>query len=231
MKLKLLYQTTIALLSTLTGLFLAGFMMVHFFGVSLINFGEPALNWYTKHLDKTNWFIVAAVLLVIFVFIVHMINGFKIMWRYLGHLPEVHAYVADMKYRDSYLWYLQFVTGILLAIFATTHLAVACFFSGHTITTVAYIREQFQSGSYWMSMAILLGALVFHIVCGLRNVIIKYDLVANFVGLFNKKIGPRYSFQLKPELVAVYQTRVFYTLFIFGIALFSLGLHNLFLLQ
>ena len=207
MRILLLWNTFLSLLATLSGLFLVGFMSVHFLGVSLINFGDDALNWYTAHLDKSNIFIVLAVLAVILVFLVHMINGFRVMWRYFRHLPEVHTYVGNMKYKDSFLWYIHFLTGILLAIFVTVHLTIACFAGSHTVTTVNIIREQLADPRYLTVMGILLAVLITHGVCGIRNIIIKYNL-------FEK-----------------YRTIIFYGLAFLGLGLFALGLNNLYLLQ
>ena len=207
MRIKLLWKTFLANWQTISGLFLFGFMTVHFFGVSLINIGEKALNWYTAHLDKSNWIIVALVLVVLIVALFHMLNGFKIMWPYIKNPSKVHAYVLGMGYFDSFLWFVHFVSGAIVAVGLTAHILIACLLGSHTITTVDIIREQFQSQSYWLAMAVFLVALVVHMMIGIHSVIIKYDFLPK------------------------YRKWIFYALTTAGFLLFALGLNNLFLLR
>ena len=207
MRIKLLWKTFLANWQIISGVFLVSFMTVHKFGVSLINAGENALNWYTAHLDKSNWIIVAAVLVVLMVALFHMFGGFKIMWPYIKSPSKVHAYVLGMGYFDSFLWFAHFVSGAIVAVGLTAHILIACLLGSHTITTVDIIREQFQSQTYWYTMVVFLMALVVHMTIGVRNVIIKWDLL------------PKYR---KWILIA---------LAIGGFLLFALGLNNLFLLQ
>ena len=207
-KLKLLWLTFKANWQSLSGFFLFLFMCVHFFGVSLINFGICALNWYTKHLDKSNTLIVGAVFLVLVVAFFHMIGGCSIILDYLRHPKQTWRMIKDMNYTQMTLWGLNFFVAIpILMLGLITHIIVACITSGHDITTAAYIQEQFQSNMYWFTMAALLGGLVYHMMSGTRKIIITYNLWEK------------------------YQTKIFYGLVVFGIALFSLGLHNLFLLK
>jgi len=207
MRIKLLWKTFLANWQTISGLFLFGFMTVHFFGVSLINIGEKALNWYTAHLDKSNWIIVVAVLMVLVVALLHMLNGFKIMWPYIKSPSKVHAYVLGMGYFDSFLWFAHFVSGAIVATGLTAHILIACLLGLHTITTVAIIREQFQSQSYWLAMGVFLMALVVHMMIGMHSVIIKYDFLPK------------------------YRKWIFLALAIGGFMLVTLGLNNLFLLR
>jgi succinate dehydrogenase/fumarate reductase cytochrome b subunit len=205
MRIKLIWQTFKAHFQMITGIILLGFITAHMIGVSLINFGPDWLDAYTKHLDKSNVIIVLLVLFFVAVLIAHMINGFRLMWPYMRQFPKVLKYVKNMNYSNSYLWFFHYLAGPLIAVLVLIHLGVACFFSGHTITTAVIIKDQLQNWYYFIVMGILLAPLVFHALCGARNDIIKYD------------IAPKY------------RTLIFSALVIIGILWVALGVRNLFL--
>ena len=174
---KVIWQTILTILQTLTGLFLAGFMIFHVFGNSLINFGENVFNSYASHLDHSNALIQIGILLIITVGLIHGLNGLRIAWRYFKKTPSVWSFLSDTKYRGSVLWYAHFTAGIIIGITAIVHLIVAYLAEAEPITTAEIIRERLQNNYYFALMILLLISVVFHICYGLRTVSVKYGVL------------------------------------------------------
>lgn len=200
-------QTILAVLQTLTGIFLAGFAAIHFLGLSTINFGENILGSYVSHLDKTNPLILVLVFLVIAVIMGHGINGFRVVLRYFKKAPEVHSHIVDTKYRNSIFWYFHFVSGIMMAIMLCAHLAIACLGNHHAITTIDVIKEHLKHNWYFASIIALLSFGIFHTLFGVRTIFVKYHLL------------PKYQTAIKTALIVT------------GLIVMAVGIHNLLLFR
>lgn len=174
---KVIWQTALAILQTLTGLFLAGFLIFHVFGNSLINFGEGVFNSYTSKLDHSSLLIQIAIWLVAIIGLAHGANGMRIAWRYFRKTPAVYGFLADTKYRGSVLWYAHFVSGLVIGITAVVHFVIAYLIEAEPITTTEIIRERLQNNYYLALMILLLISVVFHICYGLRTISVKYGIL------------------------------------------------------
>lgn len=174
---KIIWLTALAVLQTLTGLFLAGFLIFHLLGNSLINLGENTFNSYTSHLDHSNTLIQIAIWLVITVGLIHGLNGSRIIWRYFKKTPAVCGFLSENKQRGSFLWYAHFTAGLIIGITAAVHLAVSYLMETELITTAEIIKVRLQNNYYLASIILLLIAVVFHICYGLRTICIKYGIL------------------------------------------------------
>ena len=207
MKRKILWQTFLAVLQTITGAGLVIFLAVHLFGSSMINFGETGFNAYTTHLDHSNLLIQGLIFLIAVAVFAHGLNGLRIVWRYFKKGKEVHQYLINMKYRDSFLWYVHFATGIFMGLFVTVHLIVDCFGAKEAITTAEIVKTRLQNDWYLACMILLLVCVIFHACCGTRNILIKYGLLPK------------------------HQRKIQIALLIGGLAITIFGIHNLWLFR
>lgn len=167
-----------AVIQTLTGLFLAGFLIFHIFGNSLINFGKNVFDSYASRLSHSNLLVQTAIWLLIIVGLIHGLNGLRIVWRYFKKTPAVYGFLADTKYRGSFLWYAHFASGVIIGITAVIHLAISYFIEAEPVTTAEIIRARLQSSYYLALMILLLVAVVFHICYGLKTISVKYGILA-----------------------------------------------------
>lgn len=177
------WQTILYFLQTITGLFLASFLFVHFLGVSTIWGGCKWFDWYTAHLDKDNFFIKAAVFLIFGIFLAHAVNGFRIAYNYFLKTPKVHKYLIDINYRGSWLWYVHFLSGVCIFALGIVHLYIACW--GHNVTTAAMAAGHLQNGFYFGSLIVLLIFAFTHFLCGIKNILVKYGIFLGKRGMIN----------------------------------------------
>ena len=175
---KVIWQTFLAVLQTLTGVFLAGFIVFHLLGNSVINFGEDWMNYYIGHLDKTVFWVKIGIWIIAIALLAHGLNGLRIVWRYFKKTPEIPKFLAETKYRGSFLWYAHFSTGLLMVIFAAVHMALAYFGEKESITTVELIRARLQNDYYFILMNLLLLAVIFHACYGIKTIFVKYGFFA-----------------------------------------------------
>ncbi len=180
---KACWQTILYFLQTITGLFLASFLFVHFLGVSTIWGGSGWFDWYTAHLDKNNFFIKAAVFLIFGIFLAHAVNGFRISWSYFLKTPKVHKYLIDTNYRGSWLWYIHFLSGICVFVLGIVHLYIACW--GHNVTTAAMVAEHLRNSFYFGSLIALLIFAFIHSLCGIKSILTKYGILFGKRGIVN----------------------------------------------
>lgn len=207
MKKEIILETFLAVFQTLTGLFLVGFMTVHFFGNSLINFGPEWFNLYASHLDKTTLLIKGFLWLVGLFVLFHGLNGLRIVFRHFRNPRETTHYIFETRYRSSSMWYLHLIAGILIFVLLTVHLIIACLSSGASPTVARMIAEHLKNGYYFISIVVLLTAVIFHMLFGLRTILVKY-------GLLVKE-----------------QKKINVILFITGVILLILGINNLLLFR
>lgn len=198
-KLKMFAQTFLSLAQTATGFGLVIFATVHLLGVSMINFGSDWFDWYASHIV----FVKFAVNFILFMLFFHAANGIRICLGYLCNISGVHKYILDTKYRGSYLWYIHFFCGILIAIFVFIHLVMNNF--GSDMTTAELTKENLSNIWYMVSMISLLMVLFFHGLHGIKISLEKY-------GIWRQ-----------------HQKRINLALLLIGIFFASLGASNLFL--
>ena len=178
---KLIFQTALSIMQTVSGAFLVMFMVVHLFGNSLITLGgEEWFNFYTSHLDKTHFFIKFAVYMIAVLTLCHGLNGLRIIFRYLKKPIETTKYVFDTKYRDSTLWYIHSIAGILILILFPFHLLTACLIATANVTTAAIVKTHLQNPYYFYSVIILLAAVIFHMFFGIKTILIRYNWLAKY---------------------------------------------------
>lgn len=180
---KAFWQTVLCFLQTITGLFLANFLFIHFLGVSTIWGGSGWFNWYTAHLDKNNFFIKAVVFLIFGMFLAHAINGFRIAYNYFLKTPKLHKYLIDTNYRGSWLWYVHFLSGVCIFALGIVHLYIACW--GHNITTAVMASGHLRNGFYFGSLIALLIFTFIHSLCGIRSILTKYGIFLGKRGMIN----------------------------------------------
>lgn len=203
----ILWQTALFLLQTLTGTVLVLFGAFHLFGNSIINFGESWFNSYLAHLDHQNIAIQILIWLLVAGLAMHGLNGLRIILRYYKKIPNLPGFLIDTKYRSSFLWFAHFSTGIIMGIFVTVHLILACIGNEEPITTAEAIKLQVQNNYYFALMNLLLAAGVFHGCCGIRNIFTKYGILAK------------------------HRDKINAALLIIGVALVVLGVNNLFVFR
>ncbi|MBI2450252.1 MAG: hypothetical protein HYV47_01805 [Candidatus Nealsonbacteria bacterium] len=177
MRKAIFWHTALAVLQTLTGIFLASFLLFHLLGNSVINFGENAMNSYMSHLDKTTFLIKAGIWLLGIALLTHGLNGLRIVLRYFRKTSEIPGFLDDTKYRNSFLWYVHFSAGLLIAIFVAVHLALAYFGEKESVTTVELIKKRLQNDYYFILMNLFLIAVIFHACYGIRSIFVKYGFL------------------------------------------------------
>lgn len=180
---KAFWQTVLCFLQTITGLFLASFLFVHFLGVSMIWGGSGLFDWYTAHLDKDNFFIKVVVFLIFGMFLAHAVNGFRIAYHYFLKTPKVHKYLIDMNYRGSWLWYVHFLSGVCVFALGIVHLYIAC--RGHNVTTAEMASENLRNTFYFGSLIALLIFAFIHSLCGIKSILTKYGIFLGKRGMIN----------------------------------------------
>lgn len=204
---RMVWQTGLALMQIFTGIGLMMFLTVHLFGTSTINFGRGAFDWYGGHLDHTQWFVKAAVWLVITAVLVHGLNGLRISLRYFRKTPEIHGFVIKSGYRDSKLWYLFFATGLVMFVTVIVHVAMTYFIPTETAITAKEVINRLRHNTWYfiMMLFVFLPSALFHCLYGTRAILIYF-------GLFTKHL---------PKIDVI--------LLAIGIALAILGTRNLLL--
>lgn len=206
MKNKVILQTVLAVLQTLTGAGLVLFFAGHFFGISTIKFGGGWFDYYASHLDHSNLLIEILIWLVVLAVFLHGINGLRVVLHYFRKAGSLPGFLIDTKYRDSFLWYAHFSAGILIGITVISHLIIDCF-TAEAVTTAEMVKDRLQNDWYFASMALLLVSVIFHGCCGVRNIFVKYGFLTK------------------------HHQKIKIALLIIGVILTILGMHNLFLFR
>ncbi|WP_104696934.1 MULTISPECIES: fumarate reductase cytochrome b subunit [unclassified Helicobacter] len=173
------YPAKLDFLQSISGLFLAIFMIIHLFFVSSILLGQEAMYFVTKFFEGSLFFqegkpilvsLVAGV--VIIAFILHSIlalRKFPITYKQFQIL-RIHKYL--MKHSDTSLWFLQAVSGFMLFFLASIHLFVV-------LTQPSYIGPnassyRFVHQNFWILYIVLLFVVEIHGSIGLYRLCVKW---------------------------------------------------------
>tara|TARA_R110002124_G_scaffold50897_3_gene147565 strand:- start:4232 stop:4978 length:747 start_codon:yes stop_codon:yes gene_type:complete len=172
-----------------SGLILALFMWAHMFFVSSILISHDAMYWVAKMFEgqplfgKSYPWLVSIVALVIFSLI--FIHAGLALRKFPSKEQEFSAFKAHLqrfKHADTYLWYIQMLTGFLLFFLVTTHLYQLMF---HPADIGPYASsDRVWSGRMWPLYLILLFVVEIHAGIGLYRLAMKWGW---FVGKDIKK--------------------------------------------
>ncbi len=202
MKIASFIQTVLYLAQTATGLIIMFFFGVHFSGVSSVNIGM--FNFYIEHVTKDNFFMKLIVFTLFSIIAFHGLNGLRITTRYFANAEGVRKYLTDMNHEQSFLWYVQFISGMVI-LFLTPYHLYASYFAEH-VNSAQMATAHLQNMNYLASMSVLLIAIIIHGLNGVRTFFVKYDILTK------------------------YEQNIKVTLIVLGIFMICLGMSNLLIL-
>lgn len=173
------YPAKLDFLQSVSGLFLAVFMILHLFFVSSILLGEKAMYLVTKFFEGSLFFteekpilvsLVAGI--VIIAFILHSIlalRKFPITYKQFQIL-RIHKHL--MQHSDTNLWFLQAISGFMLFFLASIHLFIV-------LTQPSYIGPntsayRFVHQHFWILYIVLLFVVEIHGSIGIYRLCIKW---------------------------------------------------------
>lgn len=164
-----------------TGLCLALFMWAHMFMVSSILLGKDAMYFVSRMfegeplLGKPYPILVSG--FALFIFSLLVIHAFLALRRFPSGAHQyqtLHQHLGRMKHGDSWLWYLQVITGFLLFFLASIHLYQLIM---HPSDIGPYASsDRIWSGHFWPLYLVLLLVVELHAGIGLYRLCIKWGL-------------------------------------------------------
>jgi succinate dehydrogenase/fumarate reductase cytochrome b subunit len=165
------WATYLWLLQVLTGLALTLYIILHTIdnGAILISpekFNEMLRFWH----DMPDWIYNTMVVGLVGVFILHMLNGIRIASKAYMKTDVSGKHLLMLKHPGTWFWFIQVLTGSIVAIFGGWHLIVQ--HSGHAVETAADSAEN-VTPLVFLIYIIFLGAAMFHSFNGIRSVMLK----------------------------------------------------------
>ena len=177
------------LIQSTTGLILALFMWAHMLFVSSILISHDAMYWVAKMFEGEPLFgkpypiLVSIVALVIFsLFFIHAVLALRKFPAKEKEFTSLRNHLNRFKHGDTFLWYVQVLTGFLLFFLATIHLYQLML---HPADIGPYASsDRVWSGRMWPLYLILLFVVEIHGGIGLYRLTMKWGW---FVGKDVKK--------------------------------------------
>jgi fumarate reductase subunit C len=167
------------ILQSLTGLLLVFFIWGHMFFESSILLGKEAMYWVSKMFEGEHLFgepyplLVSAAGITVFTLIaVHAILALRKFPGSTAQYREFHRHMADMRHRDTTLWYVQVVTGFIMFFLASAHLVVVIL-RPEDIGPYAS-ADRIWSGRFWLLYAPLLLTVHLHAGIGAYRLAMKW---------------------------------------------------------
>lgn len=174
---------------SVSGLILALFMWAHMFFVSSILISLDAMYWVTGLFEGRPFFgesypiLVSIVALVIFfLLVIHAALALRKFPSNYRQYHALHQHLSHFKHSDTFLWYVQVITGFFLFFLASIHLYQLMF---HPADIGPYASsDRVWSGRMWPLYLILLFVVEVHGGIGLYRLALKWGW---FVGKDIKK--------------------------------------------
>jgi len=167
-----------------SGVVLALFMWGHMFFVASILISEEAMWRVTRFFEGYFVFgerhpgiVSAAVAGVLVLFLLHGLLAARKLPGNWEKLQAFRRHRATLRHGDTTLWWVQAVTGVVIAVLGTTHLAQMLL---HPDAIGPYASsDRVWSGGWWPVYLVLLFAVELHAGVGLYRVALKWGWPAN----------------------------------------------------
>jgi len=163
----------------ITGLILVLFMWTHMFMVSSILLGKDAMYFVTKMFEGEPIFgkpyPILVSLFAAFIFILVVVHAFLAMRKFPSSYKEyqlLNKHTQGLKHPDTWLWYIQVVTGFILFFLASVHL-FQLMLSPSDIGPYAS-SDRIWTGNMWAFYLVLLFAVELHAGIGFYRLVIKW---------------------------------------------------------
>lgn len=163
-----------------TGLILKSIVCVHLILIASIIFGPRAFNWLSQNIERAflsnigrgySTVVFFAVLIIFAVFIVHVLLGIRKFPSSWKQHQAIDDQTATVKHQDTYLWYIQLLTGFMMVFAAPVH-----FYTIFTHPSIdAYqSADRVVADNMWFVYLILLVCVVLHGNIGLYRLFMKW---------------------------------------------------------
>ncbi len=177
------------LIQSATGLLLALFMWAHMFFVSSILISLDAMHWVSKMFEgeplfgKSYLILVSIFAFIIFSFLfIHAALALRKFPAKEKEFTSLNSHLARFKHGDTFLWYVQVLTGFFLFFLASIHLYQLML---HPADIGPYASsDRVWSGRMWPLYLVLLFVVEFHAGVGLYRLAMKWGW---FIGKDIKK--------------------------------------------
>lgn len=169
------------LIQGITGLILALFMWAHMFFVSSILLGKDAMYFVARMFEGEPIFgkpyPILVSLVAIFIFSLLVVHAFLALRKFPSNYREyhvIHRHLLSFNHPDTWLWYLQVITGFILLFLISVHLYQLV---THPADIGPYASsDRVWSGRMWPLYLILLFMVEIHGGIGVYRVVIKWGL-------------------------------------------------------
>lgn len=162
-----------------SGLILALFMWAHMFFVSSILISHDAMYWVARMFEGEPIFgrpyPIFVSLVAIFIFILVVIHSLLALRKFPSNERQyrvIHRHLSHLKHRDSWLWYVQVITGFILFFLICIHL-YQLILNPSDIGPYAS-SDRVWSGRMWPLYLLLLFVVEVHGGIGLYRLCIKW---------------------------------------------------------
>lgn len=169
------------LIQGITGLILVLFMWTHMFMVSSILLGKEAMYFVTKMFEGAPIFgkpyPILVSLFAAFIFALVVLHAFTAMRKFPASYQEykrLNSHALQLKHPDTWMWYIQVITGFILFFFASAHL-IQLILNPANIGPYAS-SDRIWSGNMWAFYLILLFAVELHAGIGIYRLVIKWGV-------------------------------------------------------
>lgn len=166
---KVLWQA----LNSFCGLVLAAFLAAHIIGIATVLVSPEMFDAYAQTLEKS-YSAKAVIWLVLAALIFHTAYGIKTASEVYKEPAKAADYMMKTKNRLNLLWIFQVLSGSALVVFLAIHLWLN-FLAGGEIRANS-VSEKLQNPIYHSFYFFFLAALVFHVVSGVRLILVKYGI-------------------------------------------------------
>ena len=163
------------MIQALTGLALVFYVIVHIIDNGFILVGseayEEALNlWHSM----PGWLYILMVIALIGIFAIHALNGIRIASKPYKNVDISWTHNLKLKHSGTIFWYMQVITGSLIAIFGIWHLIVQ-----HSAEQTMFAAQSAArvNGIIFVIYLVFLAALLFHSFNGIRAILIKLGVM------------------------------------------------------
>lgn len=167
------------MLQSVSGLILALFMWAHMFMVSSILLGNDAMYWVTKMFEGEPIFgkgyPILVSLFALFILSLIVLHAFLAMRKFPAthrQYRTLHKHLGGIRHTDSYLWYVQVITGFALFFLASVHLYQLIM---HPADIGPFASsDRVWTGRMWPLYLVLLFVVELHGGIGLYRVLVKW---------------------------------------------------------
>lgn len=157
---------------TATGIFLAGFMLMHMSLLSTVLSGKPTMNALARFLERY-YLLHAAVPFLVAAFVIHIVTALRKVPGNVREQRSIWRATSGMGHLDTWTWYIQIFTALAVAVMASMHLWVIL--NNLPIGANKSGARVFQSYLwFYVPFVIFIEA---HISVGLYRIAVKWHLI------------------------------------------------------